>query len=453
MKADPDAIGRPRQSRRNLVRSRRVMSTRWVANALLLVALVRAPAARSDEPSAPGPLVAGQVTSIAGWAARLTPGRGISTTSTAWLGARVLPHLDVYVSPELAAGDAPGGYSGLVNLPDADLIATRPAPQVYLARAAVRWGIGIGGERERPVRIGRGHHLVPRMAPARELTLTAGVFSPTEAFDQLSYACDPRTQFTQGALVGDATWDYPQDAHGYTRGALASLVAPRGALRAALFQVARAPGSDLDWDLSRSYGAVVELELDPRLRAAAAAVRLRAWRNAARLGSYRRALELRPPGSAPDLASAHRRGAVEWGLGLGAELGTPDHGSGAFIRAGWKGGGVEPLASGEADWAASAGAQLSGRAWHRSADAVAIATAVSGLSRAHARYLAAGGSDANLGPTGPRSAPERVVEAYYAFAAAPWFVASAGAELVTAPGADGGRAPLFLLWVRIHVER
>lgn len=223
------------------------------------------------------------------------------------------------------------------------------------------------------VPIGRGRHLVPRTAPARRLVLTLGALSPAELFDQNAYANDPRSQFTHGAFVNDATWDFPQDAHGFSRGGLASYITPRVA----------------------------------------------------------------------DV----------WGLGLNAELGNADRSSGLFLRLGWKNGATEALASGEADWSASLGAQGSGSRWGRRDDAIGLALAWSALSRPHARYLEAGGFDPHLGPTGGRSAPERVLEGYYALAAAPWTTVSAGAQVIVTPGADGSRAPVTLLWLRVHLER
>ncbi len=424
---------------------------RFVPGALLLLAVFAASSgAFADEASASGPLIAGQVTAISGTAERLRPERAVSTTATLWLGARIVPDLDVYFTPEVAAGNAPGGGSGLVSAPDADLLAPSPAPQLYLARAFVRWTVGLTPERVPGVPIGRGRHLVPRTAPARRLVFTLGALSPAELFDQNAYANDPRTQFTHGAFVNDATWDYPQDVHGYTRGGLASFITPRLAVRAAVFQLARGPGGSLDWDLSRSHGEVVEAELDPPVSRVAAAVRLRAWRNVGRMGSYRSALGA---GSPPDLSSVRRPGATAWGLGLNAELGNPDRHSGLFLRLGWKDGATEPIASGEADWNASMGAQLAGGAWGRRDDAVGLAFALSALSRAHERYLAAGGSDAHLGSAGWRSAPERVVEGYYALAATAWAIISAGAQVIVAPGADGSRAPVAVLWLRVHLER
>ncbi len=424
---------------------------RSVPGALLLLAAFAASSrAFADEASASGPLVAGQVTAIAGTAERLRPERAVSTTATLWLGAHLVPDLDVYFSPEVAAGNAPGGGSGLVSTPDADLLATSPAPQLYLARAFVRWTVGLVPERVPGVPIGRGRHLVPRTAPARRLVFTLGALSPAELFDQNAYANDPRTQFTHGAFVNDATWDYPQDIHGYSRGALASYITPRFAVRAAVFQLARGPGGSLDWDLSRSRGELVEAELDPPLDRVTAAVRLRAWQNVGPMGSYRRALEA---GSPPDLSSVRRAGATAWGLGLNAELGNLDRSSGLFLRLGRKDGATEPIASGEADWSASVGAQLAGGGWGRRDDAVGLALAWSALSRSHARYLAAGGSDIHLGAVGWRSAPERVVEGYYALAAASWATVSAGAQLIVAAGADGGRAPVALLWLRVNLER
>jgi len=62
--------------------------------------------------------------------------------------------------------------------------------------------------------------------------LTIGALSPAELFDQNARANDRRNPFTNGAFVNDATWDYPQAVQGYLRGALASYITPRLAVRA-----------------------------------------------------------------------------------------------------------------------------------------------------------------------------------------------------------------------------
>jgi hypothetical protein len=304
-------------------------------------------------------------------------------------------------------------------------------------------------ERVPGIPIGRGRHLVPRTAPARRLVFTLGALPPAELFDQNAYANDPRSQFTNGAFVNDPTWDYPQDVHGYTRGGVVSFITPLLAVRAAVLQLARAPGGSLDGDLTRSHGEVVEAELDPPLGRATAVVRLRAWRNVGRMGSYQDALVA---GSPPDLSAVRREGAIVWGLGLNAELGNLDRSNGVFLRLGWKDGATEAMASGEADWSASLGARAAGSGWSRPDDAIGLALAWSALSPQHARYLEAGGSDAHLSAVDSRRA-ERVVEGYYALAAASWAIVSAGAQVIVAPGADASRAPVTLLWLRVHLER
>jgi len=313
----------------------------------------------------------------------------------------------------------------------ADLLATSPAPQLYLARAFVRWAVGLGLERVPGVPVGRGRHLVPRTAPARRLLFTFGVISAAELFDQNAFANDPRSQFTNGVFVNDATWDYPQDIHGYTRGGLVSFITPRLAVRAGVLQLAQR---------SRRQPRLGPLPVPRRGgRGGAGSAAERGGRRGAApgvaergaMGSYARALEA---GTPPDLSSVRCSGATAWGLGLNAELGTSDRGQGLFLRLGWKDGAPEPMASGEADWSASLGGQVAGGGWGRGNDAVGFALAWSALSGPHARYPAAGGSDLHLGAAGWRSAPERILEGYYALAAASWATVSAGApERVSPP--------------------
>ena len=75
------------------------------------------------------------------------------------------------------------------------------------------------------------------------LTFTVGRFTPTDMFDNNTYAHDAHTQFLNWAACTNLTWDYPADSVGYTTGIAVELNQPRWTLRYGFFQM---PGVD-EW--------------------------------------------------------------------------------------------------------------------------------------------------------------------------------------------------------------
>ncbi len=425
------------------------------------------PAASPEAPTSAPSLVAGQATLVGQLLAPLArapyagpkslPSRldpELSQTYTLFLGLRLSPNIDVYVEPELAAGNAPGAGNGAAAYVNADLINQPPRAQIYLARYFARWRMRLGPEDEPRVRIGRSKDLIAESVPARRLVVSIGQLSPADLFDVNSYANDGRTQFLNFAFGNNLAYDYPQDPHGYSRGVAVSWIEIGWALRAASFQVLASPGGDhLSWDLLHDRGDQVELELRPRILRNAGAptvVRLLAYRDGARLGRYADALSGARQGVPPDLAAV-RRPAAKWGFGLNVEVPLADGGAtGAFARLGWSDGVTEDIAYTEVDRTVSAGVQLSGARWGRRQDVAGIAAAASFASASHGAYLAAGGLSLRLGDGGLRGGGEWVGEAYYALGIAP-FSLTADLQVVANPGFNRDRGPAWLGSCRVHV--
>lgn len=379
----------------------------------------------------------------------------LTDTYTLFLGVRPLANLDLYLDPELALGTGLGGTVGLAGVTDGDALRTGVSPVPYVARAFLRswWGMST-----LTTAVSADENQISGELPADRLQLTAGKLSVTDLFDQNRYAADTRTQFENWAFITDLAYDYAADTRGYTMGAALEWIHPDWTLRAGSFQMPLvANGPDLDPDLAKARGDQVELELHPALMALVpgqtGAVRLLAYMNHARMGSYAAALAQAAAGQAPDIVATRQPGNIKYGAALNVEQPLADGGeTGVFARLGWNDGQTESFAFTEADRAFSIGAQLSGARWGRPSDHWAAALALEGLSPVHAAYLAAGGQGFQLGDGRLDYAPESVLETYYAWQVADWIALSADAQAIVNPGYNADRGPAFIVGLRSHLE-
>lgn len=144
-------------------------------------------------------------------------------------------------------------------------------------------------------------------------------------------------------------------------------------------------------------------------------VKLLAYRNTARMGVYRDAVQIAAAaGTVPDIVTDDREGRHKFGFGINVEQPLADDGdTGAFARLGWNDGKTESFVFTEVDRLVSVGGQVSGRHWLRPADRFGAAVAVEGLSDPHRDYLAAGGLGFLLGDGRLNYGPEQILELYY----------------------------------------
>jgi len=168
-------------------------------------------------------------------------------------------------------------------------------------------------------------------------------------------------------------------------------VQPHWTLRYGVYQMPlQANGQALAGPLGRARAEQVQLSLRP-FGSDGFALRLLAYRNIAKMGSYAQALAIAAAdGSTPDIAADGRYGRRKHGYVINAELPLADGGdTGLFARWGWNDGHTQSFAYTEAERALSVGAQLSGVHWRRAEDRVGIAFDRNGLASAHRAYLAA----------------------------------------------------------------
>jgi high affinity Mn2+ porin len=281
--------------------------------------------------------------------------------------------------------------------------------------------------------------------------VTAGKFALSDLIDVNRYANSTRAQFLDWGLFQNTAWDFAADTRGYTNGVAFAWITPAWSLRAASVQMPRqANGNVFDADLARARGDNVELTVAAPHDAV---VRLLAWRNTARMGRYDVANALASAGRAPSIVADDAPGRVKWGLGANAELPLADDGeTGAFARASWSDGATESFAFTESDLHLSVGAQLAGARWGRGDDRAGVAILADGLSDAHRRYLALGGSGFLLGDGRLRYAPETMLEAYYRWQLGRWVQLTPDVIAIANPGYNRDRGPALVGTVRLSAH-
>lgn len=371
-----------------------------------------------------------------------------SFTATLFLGRRLWEGAELYVNPELIAGQGVSQVLGLAGAPNGEIFRVdSPELKVSLARFFLRQGWDLGGGTE-PVAADQNQ--LAGTHARRRVVVTAGKLALGDIFDANAYAHDPRTQFLNWSLMDTSSWDYPADTRGYSWGAAFELYWDDWAFRAGSFMVpTTANGMYFDHEASRAHGDVIEIEHDHEIGGRAGHVRVLGYANHARMGRYRQALEASPV--SPDVTQSRQPGRVKYGWGLSADQAlTAD--LGVFLRAGWNDGRTETWAFTEVDRTLAAGLSLAGTGWSRAQDRLGIALVINGLAPDHRDYLAAGGQGFMLGDGRLNAGQERLFEAYYTFALGQFVTATLDAQRIGNPGYNRDRGPVDLYALRLHAQ-
>jgi carbohydrate-selective porin OprB len=203
-------------------------------------------------------------------------------------------------------------------------------------------------------------------------------------------------------------------------------------------------GLPLERNLFRHYGDQVELEHRHTWLGQAGTVRVLAFRDRARMGSFRDALAAAAPGEAPDVGAV-RRERSKTGFGVSLDQAVTANAA-VFARASRNDGQSETYAFAEIERSLSAGATLQ----VRGSDTLGIAFVRNGLSQAHRDYLAAGGIGAFIGDGRLDYHPERIAEAYYRIGLGAHAAVSLDWQHIANPAYDGARGPVNVFGVRLH---
>ncbi len=376
--------------------------------------------------------------------------RSYSLTATAMFGLRPWRGAEVYVNPEMALGLPLSQLTGLGGFQNAELARTAGRePSWYLARLFLRQTWSLGGERQA---VESDLNQLGGTVASRRIALTVGMLSVLDLFDDNAYNHDGRTQFMNWTIVTHGAYDSAADARGYTRGAALEWFHDDWAVRfARLAMPIESNGSQLNLALGRSYGDQLEVERGWRLAGRPGRLRLLAFRNRARMGSFDDALALAAAtGGTPDLSQVRRdQTKVGYGINIEQSLGAA---GGVFLRASRHDGRTETYAYSEVDRSLSAGVLLDGALWRRRGDSFGLALARNGLSGSHRDYLAAGGLAFFLGDGRLNYRPEEVTEAFYSLAVAPRAWISFNIQRISNPAHNADRGPVGIYGVRLHAN-
>jgi hypothetical protein len=381
--------------------------------------------------------------------ASLVPWRetGYSFSATAAFGMRPWRGAELYFDPEVVQGKAMSGLHGLGGMSNGEQQKTSgTSPTFYRARLYLRQTWDLGGAVQA---VESDMNQLAGSVASRRVVLTAGNLAVSDIFDANSQAHDARSQFLNWALLAHGAWDFAADARGYTWGAALEYYDGDWAVRAGRFMLPQeSNGLPLDRHIARHHGDQLELEHRHAWLGQAGTVRVLAFRDRARMGSFRDALAAAAPGQAPDVGEVRReRGKTGFGLSLDQALGAN---AAVFARASRNDGQSETYAFAEIERSVSVGTTLQGAAWGRGGDTLGVAAVRNGLSQAHRDYLAAGGVGAFIGDGRLDYHQEAIAEAYYKAGLGPHAAVSLDWQHVADPAYNGARGPVNVFGLRLH---
>ncbi len=239
----------------------------------------------------------------------------------------------------------------------------------------------------------------------------------------------------------------PANSLGFITGAAVEWYRPPWVLRYGLFQVPRqSNGLAEDPAYLRAWGMVTELERRFHLRQDPGAVRLLAYVNRARMGSYEDADDDPVQPANITLSQGYR---YKYGFCLNAEQEVIKD-AGVFMRLGWSDGKSEAWEYSDVDQSASMGLSLNGDLWKRPNDTYGLAGVLSALSRVHQQFFEDGGTGILAGDGALSYGLEKALETYYSFQVWKSLQLTADYQFVIDPAFNRARGPVSVLGGRIH---
>lgn len=367
---------------------------------------------------------------------------------TLYAGVRPWAGGELWVNPEIDQGFGLSNTLGVAGFPSAEAYKVgKDEPYLRLQRLFFRQTIGLGGAASA---VASAMNVLGGSQTANRLVLTLGKFGVGDVFDTNRYAHDPRGDFLNWSAVDTGSFDYAADAWGYSTGVSAEWYQGAWTLRAGLFNLSKVPnGETLERDF-RQYQVDVEVEHRHMLGGQPGAIRVTAFRNRGQFGRFDDALALAAvQGQAADTALVRQR-TTRMGADVNLEQAVTST-LGVFARAGFADGAIEPYDFTDIDRTAQLGASLNGAGWGRANDRIGLVGIVNGISRAHQRYLDAGGLGVLVGDGKlPHPGSEAIAEAYYDWQPRKGFDVTLDYQFVANPGYNRDRGPANVLALRLH---
>jgi len=368
--------------------------------------------------------------------------------ATLYAGVRLWDGAELWLNPEIDQGFGIGNTLGIAGYTSGEAYKIGFAyPYTRLQRAFIRQTIDLGGETQK---VDAGINQFAGSQTANRLVITVGKFSVADIFDNNKYAHDPRNDFLNWAIIDTGTFDYAAEPWGYTLGAAAEWYQGDWTLRGGLFDLSILPNNlELDPTFDQ-FQWVGEIERRYELWGHPGKIAVTGFLSRGRMGSFADAIALADiTGGPADIAAVRQyqsRGGVS--INLEQEI-TAD--LGAFVRAGWANGDIEPYEFTDIDRTAAAGLSLNGKQWGRPDDTVGVAGVVNGISKIHEEFLNDGGLGILVGDGMlPHPGLEQIIETYYSYALSASTHLTADYQYIANPGYNEDRGPVNVFSARMH---
>jgi high affinity Mn2+ porin len=371
-------------------------------------------------------------------------------SATAYVGVRLWEGAEFYINPELMQGFGLSDVHGLAGFSNGEAQKSSfPSPRLNVARAFVRQTFGLGGEQEV---INDSANQLGGKQDINRITVTAGKFAVTDAFNGNVYANDPRTTFLNWNIYGGGSYDWTMDKLSWTWGAFVDFNQKNWAFRTGYFLLPTTSNANsFDTRAPERGQYTAELELRYQLFEQPGKLRLFGWVNNGTMGGFTDALAL-PLNSPnyPDIALT-RRTRTNYGIVANFEQAiTAD--LGLFSRATWSPGKTEFVGWTDCTESLSFGTVLMGSSWGRPNDRIGVAGVIEGLSSEARAYFEAGGLGILIGDGQLNYRREKILEAYYAYSLNKWATVTFDYQFIANPGYNADRGPVSVFSARLHAE-
>ncbi len=321
-------------------------------------------------------------------------------------------------------------------------------PYLRLQRMFVRQTIDLGGETET---VESGSNQFSGSQTSNRLVITVGKFAVVDVFDTNKYAHDPRNDFMNWTIADTGTFDYAADAWAYTYGAAVEWYQDQWTLRGGLFDLSIAPNTtnlDPTFDQFQWDG---EIERRYNLWGQPGKIAVTGFLTRGRMGSFEDAIQMAALTGGPADITAVRKYQSRGGVSLNLEQQITEE-LGAFARAGWANGDIEPCEFTDVDRTVAAGLSLSGKQWGRPDDTVGLAGVVNGISKIHEEFLNDGGLGILVGDGMlPHPGPEQIIETYYSLPVS-FFKLTLDYQFIVNPAYNEDRGPVSVVAARLHAQ-
>lgn len=378
----------------------------------------------------------------------LPDGRTEETSDiTLMLGRRLWAGAELWIDTELDQGFGFSNTLGVAGFPNGGAYKVGAnTPYLRVPKAFIRQVISLGGE---PQAIESGANQFSGNQTTDNVTITVGKFAVPDVFDTNSYAHDPRADFMNWTVIEAGAFDYAADSWGYTYGAAAEWTQDWWTLRAGVFQLSTIPNGKVTGVDFGENSVLVETEQRHSWMGHPGKIKLLAWINHGRMGSYQDAVKLAQQTGSVPMTESVRRVSSRPGIVFNAEQELTSD-LGGFFRLSANRGDKEAYEFTDVNQSLSTGLALKGDRWNRHDDVIGLAAVVNRLSGDAQAYFAAGGLGVLVGDGRLNYAPEKIIETYYAMNITAYATLSLDYQHISNPAYNQDRGPVAVYGVRLH---